>query len=182
MTRTANIARIGQLDFQTGNVQLAVAIGAGQIPGAVQVPQTLPGTNRFLLIETATLILEDDTAGTNSQAWPLQGATTVDLSAALGFIVPASTNPQVAAIGGGVFAPPSVQQLGPAIPFVLRLSLALPGIVNVQYYDMVTSRKVVIPAGYCLRVYPSVPPDGVAHALNVTLLTQGRWFEQEECE
>jgi len=182
MTKTADISRIGQIDFQTGQVQLAIATGTGQISGAVQVPQTLPGTNRFFLLETALLILEDTTTGTNSQGWPLQGASTPDVSAALGVIVPASATPTAPPIGGGVITPPPNQQLGPAVPFVLRLSLAESATIAVQYYDLVTDRKVIIPAGYVFRVYISTPADAAAHAINATLLTQGRWFNPEDCE
>lgn len=177
MTKSADISRIGQIDLLVGQAQFNTT-GAGEL-NSVQVPATLPGKNRFFLVETATLIVEDiNVVPSQSFPYPTTGFTTAQI--ALAFIVAAGVQP---GSQNTLFAitSPSPSQCGPSVDFPWR------GAMNnnqgfSSIYTMQTSRKVIIPQGQALRIYIQDPGDGSAHAVTATLLVQGRWFDAVECE
>lgn len=173
----ADISRIGQLDIITGQIQVTTQ-GNGEI-NRVQVPPSKPPNNRFFIVESAALFIEDDNAGLKITT-PFPANFGLGASA-LGFIV-ANSQPQAP---NALFSnnPPTwgFASLGPAVLFQLIASAAGSG-VALSIFALISTRKIFVPAGYVFGLYLVDPGDHIVHQVSATLTVQGRWFTLDDCE
>lgn len=171
-----NISEIGQLDVISGQLNVTTA-GAGEI-NRVQIPPSKPPGNRFFILESASLLISDDNGnGTISDPFARNtGATALPVGFIVGEAQPQNPN--------GLFgvAPPvwALQSLGAGVSFQQVFRQQGAG-ASLSMFVLISTRRIIIPAGYVFGVYIVDPGDATQHVVAATLIAQGRWFSLD-CE
>jgi hypothetical protein len=180
MSNRVSIAEIGDLDILVG--QIAVnTVGAGEI-SRVQIPSSIPGRNRFFIVESAILYVTDNNVGgTNSSMWPflLEPAPQAD---GLGLILPVTSTPVpvLTAIAPAPLAF-TINSLGPGVIF-RRTGVNAGAGSSLSIWTMDSARRVIVPQGFIFAAHIQDPGDAAAHAVVATLMAQVRWFDLDECK